>query len=228
VRVVRLRLDAPLPPGAADALSADERERAARFVRDVHRRRFVAARAGLRRALGSCLGCQPAQVGFSYSDRGRPGLLAPPDFPLDFNLAHSGELGLLALSQRRLGVDVEELRPLRDGMQLARRFFSPREVEALAALPEELRTRGFFHAWTRKEALMKATGAGIAALGQVEVHLTPGEPPAVLAAPGGAGAWQLLHLEPAAGYVGALALQRTDEVPRLHTWSWPVAGGDEG
>jgi len=201
-------------------LCASERERAARFVFDIHRRRFVAARAGLRRVLGLCLDRDPAGLAFDYTDRGRPSLrlAAHPDF--DFNLAHSGNLALVALSSRRVGVDVERLREMENALAIARRFFSPREVGALKRLAEDARAQGFFNAWTRKEAVIKAVGTGLAALEETEVSLRPGEIPAVLSGPGGAKAWQLFHLEPSPGFVGAVAVQAAAPPVRLTTWSW--------
>ena len=129
VRVVRIPLDGP-SADLAETLSADERERAARFVFDVHRRRFVAARASLRRVLALCLDRDPAGLSFEYTDRGRPSLrlASHPDF--DFNLAHSGDLALLALSSRTVGVDVEQRREMPNALAIARRFFSPRELAA--------------------------------------------------------------------------------------------------
>lgn len=219
MRVVRLLLDGPAAADDFDLLCALERERAARFVFEIHRRRFVAARASLRRVLGHCLDRDPAGLAFDYTDRGRPILRAsPPDF--DFNLAHSGDLALLALSSRRVGVDVEQLRDMANALAIARRFFSPREVAALKRLPEDERRHGFFNAWTRKEALIKAVGAGLGALEQTEVSLAPDEVPAVLGAPGGAEAWQLFALEPSPGFVGAVAVQAAPPLVRLTTWCW--------
>jgi 4'-phosphopantetheinyl transferase len=224
VRVVRIPLDGP-SADLAETLSADERERAARFVFDVHRRRFVAARASLRRVLALCLDRDPAGLSFEYTDRGRPSLrlASHPDF--DFNLAHSGDLALLALSSRTVGIDVEQLREIPNGLEIARRFFSPREVVALKHLTENERRGGFVNAWTRKEALIKAVGAGLGALEETEVNLAPGETPTVLSAPGGAGAWQLFHLEPSAGFVGALAVQAAPPCVRLTTWQFPAPSG---
>jgi len=216
VRVVRILLDGP-SADHAEVLSADERERAARFVFDIHRRRFVAARASLRRVLGLCLDRDPAGLTFEYTDRGRPSLrlASHPDF--DFNLAHSGDLALLALSSRTVGVDVEQRREIPNALDIARRFFSPREVAALKHLTENERRDGFVNAWTRKEALIKAVGAGLGALEEMEVSLAPDETPTVLRAPGGPSAWQLFHLEPHEGYVGAVTVQGAPPI-RLTTW----------
>jgi 4'-phosphopantetheinyl transferase len=217
VRVVRLFLDEPPPTADWDTLSAAEWERAARFVFPLHRDRFVAARAGLRRVLGRCLGRAPEDLVFAYSDRGRP-RLAPP-LGLDFNLAHSGDVALLALGTCTVGVDVEMMRDMPNVLTIARRFFAPAEVAALIRLDGEARRRGFFHAWTRKEALIKAAGVGLAALGDTEVALDAQANPTVFSAPGGVEGWRLFHLEPCAGYVGALAVRGANENVRVTTWS---------
>lgn len=221
VRIVRLLLDSPSEADHFAMLSASERERAARFVFEVHRRRFVVARASLRRVLGLCLGRDPASLVFEQTDRGRPSLrlASHPDF--DFNLAHCGDLALLAFSNRRVGVDVERLREMPNALAIARRFFSPREIAALRRLAEDARRDGFFNAWTRKEALIKAVGAGLAALEETEVSLAPDEIPAVLSAPGGAEGWQVFHLEPSPGFVGAVAVHTAPPPVRLTTWCWP-------
>jgi 4'-phosphopantetheinyl transferase len=224
VRIVRLPLDGPSEADHFGMLSASERERAARFLFEIHRRRFVAARASLRRVLGLCLDRDPAGLVFDYTERGRPSLrlASHPDF--DFNLAHSGDLALLAFSSRRVGVDVERLREMPNALAIARRFFSPREVAALKRLAEDARREGFFSAWTRKEALIKAVGTGLAGLKETEVSLAPDEIPAVLSAPGGAEAWQVFHLEPSPGFVGAVAVHAAPPPVRLTTWCWPRVG----
>ena len=221
VRVVRLSLDGPPEPDDLEMLSASERKRAARFVFEAHRRRFVAARVSLRRVLGMCLDRDPARLLFDYTDRGRPSLrlASHPDF--DFNLAHSGDLALLALSVRTVGVDVERLREVPNALAIARRLFSPQEVSALTRLGPDARNHGFFNAWTRKEALIKAVGAGLAALEETEVTLAPEEIPAALRAPGGAEAWQLFHLEPSPGFVGAVAVHAAPAPVRVTRWRWP-------
>ena len=220
VRVVRLPLDGSSEADHFAMLSASERERAARFVFQIHRRRFVAARASLRHVLGLCLDRDPAGLLFDYTDRGRPSLRLASHPDLDFNMAHCGDLALLAFSNRRVGIDVERLREMPNALAIARRFFSPREVAALRHLAEDARRDGFFNAWTRKEALIKAVGAGLAALEETEVSLAPDEIPAVLSAPGGAEGWQVFHLEPSPGFVGAAAVAAPPPF-RLTTWCWP-------
>lgn len=94
------------------------------------------------------------------TDTGRPYLANPGSWKGDFNLSHSGEWLVLALTDRgRVGVDVQQIRDVDLGV--ARICFTPEERKALALVPgDELRTL-FFRIWTLKEALAKATGLGL-------------------------------------------------------------------
>ena len=109
--------------------------------------------------------------------------------------------------------------------QLAERFFHPNEVAALRALPGHQRVDGFFHAWTRKEAFLKATGKGISyGIDRVEVTLTPGDPARVLALDGDRGAaaaWSLETFAPAPGYLGSVAMSVPWETLSCFTYCRP-------
>lgn len=218
-----------LPPERAAAyeatLSPDERTRAARFFFERDSRRFAAGRGMLRAILGHYLGQMPAQIRFDYSERGKPSLSSSgKSEQLHFNLAHSDELAVVAVSKiSGIGVDVEKLRPIKDFAEIAERFFSGRENKALKSAPEHERELCFFNLWTRKEAWLKATGDGIGELlNQVEVSFNPGEPARLLRlfnSATGAKKWSLQELHPAPGYVGALAVRATDF--QVHCWRWP-------
>jgi 4'-phosphopantetheinyl transferase len=146
----------------------------------------------------------PATLRFDYGPRGKPLL---PGTPLSFNLSHSADRALLAVTREaRLGVDIERIRPV-DHERIARRFFAPAEAARLAALPERRRAAAFFAGWTRKEAFMKAVGEGLSLpLDSFEVSL---DGPAVLlrAAAGVATDWSLLELHVPEGFTAALALE---------------------
>src|SRR5438094_10495422 len=91
--------------------------------------------------------------------------LAPPYYliGLRFNVSHSKSLGLYAVTRdRRVGVDIERIRPLPDLDEIAERVFSPEERLALRRLPPARRPEGFFNCWSRKEAYGKAIGYGLA------------------------------------------------------------------
>jgi 4'-phosphopantetheinyl transferase len=205
------RLDADEAAAArlAVLLDGEERARARRFVFPLHAHRFIAGRARLRLILQDYVGVPAAQLRFDYGAQGKPSLVGAPGAALHFNLSHTGDLAALAVSaESDLGVDIETIRPVTE--DVAGRFFSAAERAALAALPADERERGFFRCWTRKEAMIKALGGGLSiALDSFDVTLAPGVPPRLLRLAGEPDAperWSLLHFEPAADCVGAVAV----------------------
>lgn len=141
-------------------LSDEERLRAAQYRFELHRRRFIASHGILRILLGRYLHCHPASVQFEIGNNGKPRL---PDNAFEFNMAHSGDRALIAVtSGTPVGADLEFIREMPDALQIAARFFSPSESATLASLPADKRARAFFHCWTRKEAFVKAIGEGLA------------------------------------------------------------------
>ena len=213
VHVWRFGLDLPdgLLARLRPTLSPDELARAGRFRFPLHAGRFVAGRARLRALLSRYTGVAAAEMRFRYTARGKPELDPNPG-ALHFNLAHSDGLALCAVARNLpLGVDLERLDRAVECQQIAERFFSPAEAAAIAALPAASRRAAFFRCWTRKEALLKATGEGLSfGLNQFTVTVRDDEPARVLHWPVGESdsvAWNLTELEPAPGYTGALALR---------------------
>lgn len=192
-------------------LSPDEEQRSRRFYFDRDRHDFIVGRGILRSILSGYLNIKAEKIAFEYRDRGKPGVANPGDRAIEFNVSHSNGLALYAVTRDRpIGIDVEYLRPLRDAEQLANRFFTPPEVAAIAALAPEKKQAAFFHAWTRKEAYLKATGEGLAGLERVEVSVSP-EMPAKLLSIGGdrqlASCWFLCDIHPHPAYLAALAIE---------------------
>jgi 4'-phosphopantetheinyl transferase len=219
----------------AETLSASERTRAERFQFDRDRDRFIARRGLLRAVLGQYLRVDPAQIEFSYEDRGKPSPAGNVGSePIHFSLSHSDGVALFAFTRSRpLGIDVERVRPIAEMGQVTAKFFSARENAMLNTLPAEQRIEAFFNCWTRKEAYLKATGEGIAyALPQIEVTLAPGQPAQLLSVNGDSHAarfWFLHSLAPALGFVGALAClesttTRPQMVPDRLTYLWKLDG----
>jgi 4'-phosphopantetheinyl transferase len=132
--------------------------------------------------------------------------------PVRFNLSHSGDLALVAVTRRReIGVDVERLRRESDLLDVAEHYFAPRERATLRSLPEKDRCLGFFRCWTRKEAYLKARGDGLSMdLHSFTVALGPDEPAALLESsegPGEVARWNLEELNPSPDYAAALAVE---------------------
>ena len=196
----------------ADLLSADERARAGRFHFEQDRHRFIVARGILRTLVGQRLGLAPVAVSFSYLAHGKPTVAV--DSMLDFNLSHSGNRALFAFSRNgRVGVDLEALDGDVDVMALAQRYFHPSETAALRQLPQPLRRPAFFACWTRKEAVVKATGDGllVAPLDTFEVSVALDAPPRILASARLVAAdWSLHTIDALPGYAGTIAVWRKD------------------
>jgi 4'-phosphopantetheinyl transferase len=204
-------------------LSQEELARAKRFRFRVHCSRFIAARAHARMLLAHYLRCPPVELEFVAGPAGKPALASKwRKAGIEFNLSHSEDLALLAVCRfGPLGVDLEHVRPLDDASELVRRFFSPRESIAFGTLSPAMKSAAFFNLWTRKEALLKGTGEGIAhSLNRVEVTFLPGEPVRLLAAPVSfAGRqWRLCELLPIPGYACALAVAHAPV--KVSCWKW--------
>jgi 4'-phosphopantetheinyl transferase len=189
-------------------LADDEKIRAERFIFDRDRNRFIAARGILRDVLGRYLQRPPQDIDFVYGPRGKPAIASGGERPsIHFNLSHAHGLTAIGVArERELGIDIELIRPEFAGEGIAKRYFSPKEVNELNRLPTELRTEGFFHCWTRKEAYIKAQGDGLSIpLQSFEVSLTPGLPAELNSADGSR--WSLRSFAPNSGYVGAIVVE---------------------
>jgi 4'-phosphopantetheinyl transferase len=146
-------------------MSEEERERAHRFQLEPARRLHLLARGLQREVLSSCLpGTTPRELRFISGATGRPALAPPFDASgLVFNLAHTPGLVVLAIARGAtpLGIDVE-IYDQKARLEVARRYFSRVEADALEALPVDAQPRRFLRLWTLKEAYLKAVGARIA------------------------------------------------------------------
>jgi 4'-phosphopantetheinyl transferase len=224
---------ADLDPGAAvvdrlvAVLSPEERERAARFDFRRDAMRWIVARATLRDILGACLQTAPAAVAFTYGDKGKPALAAPLDrADLQFSVSHSAGLAAFGVTvDAPVGVDVERFRVVDDMERIAERSFSPRECTALRGLPRELRSVGFFNCWTRKEAYIKALGAGLSyPLDRFSVSLVPGAPArleSVHNTPAHVHTWTMEALPLPEGFAGAVVVGRTGVRVLCERWGGP-------
>ena len=143
-----------------EILSTQERERADKFRFEVHRRRYVAGRGELRRLLSRYLGLTPLEISLGYGSDGKPFCtIQPPGRNIFFNLSHSENAAALAISSGfEVGIDVEQIRPIEEGVPLE--VFSIRERAEFTALPDAERQKVFFESWARKEACLKALGTG--------------------------------------------------------------------
>jgi 4'-phosphopantetheinyl transferase len=197
-----------------EILSSDEIKVANNFFFERDRRRYITSRGALRSALSRYLKTTPQEISLVRGQYGKPLLEHHPQ-QIEFNLSHSQELVLFAFTVgHRIGIDVERILPLNDFEQIAEFFLSPTERYALAQLPEEIRLKGFYAAWTRKEAFTKALGVGIGNIwDKFEVNVSPIEGPAIKKISKeitDGSNWRLLEVEPATGYVATLAVEANE------------------
>lgn len=205
-------------------LTPDELARTDRFVFPELRSRFALAHGRLRQLLSKYLNVAPSAPVFMTGRFGKPSLArwvqTPPlsagrSLDLRFNLSHSGDHALVAFADGiELGIDLEATRDTRDLPGLARRCFSPAELQVWHALPEDLKITGFFNAWSRKEAFIKAVGEGMhRPLHNFDVSLDPRDPMHLLATRPNADEakrWQLHALPEIPGFRAALCAERLE------------------
>ena len=209
-------------------LSSDERARVDRFFFEKDQRSHLVSRGWLRVLLGRYLDVPADQLAFEYGTHGKPRLaghatLSSHQAPLQFNVSHSGELVLIAVTAgRTLGVDVERIRPDTNTMELAERFFSAHECAVLARLPPAQQHDAFFNGWSRKEAFIKACGMGLSMpLDSFDVSLVPDEPAQLIATrPDAEEArrWNMRAFDVVEGYKAALVVEGSGWAPRF--WDW--------
>lgn len=159
-------------------LSASEKERANRYFHREDQARYRISHGLLRILIAAYLKRPPDQLIFDQNPYGKPFLSGDLKRNLFFNISHTKEELLIAVSPScEVGVDVETIDkddfPI---MEIANRFFSPYEVTTLKNIAESLRMKAFFLCWTRKEAFIKAIGLGLSfPLNSFDVSLVPGE-----------------------------------------------------
>jgi len=202
------RVDATITPAweefSRHVLSADETARANRFLHRADRDRYLVAHCALRLILARYLTIAPSELTWVTNQYGKPRLVDP--VPLHFNMSHSGNIVLIAVSARgEVGVDVEQHRAGVQCLEIAERFFAPPEIDALRNLDANSVVRGFFDCWVRKEAYIKAIGQGLSySLDRFSVPLCPQIEGSVVLHDVAHGKWQLRGLSVEKGYSAAV------------------------
>ena len=189
-------------------------------------REYIITRGLLRQVLAKMTGLDIAGVEFDYGEHGKPSLRSNTGGgSIVFNVSHSHGIILVALTMGgRLGVDLERIRPDVAWRSLAEHYFSGAECRLLEKYPQDTRLKAFFTCWVRKEAFVKALGAGISyGLKEFEVSTDPNEDHATLTMrrPDEASArWLIKNIPVPGNHVAALALDRPS--CRFRLWRTPA------
>lgn len=203
-------------PGLVSELSAVERERLATYARDEDKHRFLAGTSIVRRVLAAKFDVSPADVVLDRScpDCGRQHGKVTVD-GMQVSVSHSGDRIVVAFHPSApVGVDVELINPAIDADSLAGVSLSEVEAAELAGFAPADRARAFTQYWTRKEAVVKATGDGIRADLRKVIVSAPDQPAALREWAGYDGPVRLVDLQAGVEYAATLAIlaEQTPEV----------------
>ena len=182
-------------PGAVERccdryLTAEDRQRAARFRQPTSRNQHVVGRGMTRRLIGGGA-VDPESMPFDDEPGGKPRLVVAPERRATrFNVSHTPGMVLFGLVRegkataaerqiveaerqiveadrqiadgvRWIGVDVER-QDRRFDLAMAERYFSPPEIAQVQACASEAEARALFlKIWTLKESFIKAIGTGL-------------------------------------------------------------------
>lgn len=190
-------------------LSHDEKQRAEQFLVAAPRTQFIVTRSALRVLLGNYLSIPPETVVFTSNIYGKL-YLHPPYAHVKFNVSHSGKRALIAICMNvDVGVDIEQHREFDDPSGMARMICGAEELRQWTQLPPDIQSASFYLAWTRKEAIAKALGYGMATnFKELQVSLCPTETARLIhlePAFGHASDWSLIDIECTENYSAALA-----------------------
>ena len=146
----------------ASVLSDTELHRADRFVNEYDKAQFKQRRAFRRFCGATALGSSRtlSQIVFEETEKGRPYLPDLPDFWFSFSSCRFGFLGAWS-STHGIGVDLEDQTRNLEAVELAHRFFSGAEANAVEGVSSLERLRTFFQFWSLKEAALKSIGEGL-------------------------------------------------------------------
>ncbi len=141
-------------------LSEAEKEKANKYVQDIHRVRYQRGRSWIRKILAEYVGVSGSELNIQEQERGKPFI---ENHAIEFNLSHSENLAVLAVTHdQQVGIDIEHLSRLIELEELSKIHFLEPELNWLAGFSGKEKQQAFFWLWTAKEARMKITGEGFA------------------------------------------------------------------
>jgi 4'-phosphopantetheinyl transferase len=204
-------------------LSEEERGRAARFIRQQDRLRFVLAHGGLRAVLARYTSLDPSALTFQVGSTGKPAMLngGTSHQPLQFNLSHShGRMLIAVLADQEVGIDLEQIRERVDVAKLAERFYTAAERDKVIRQSGPDQIGWFYRYWVAKEAVLKGQAVGLRSLRQCEILSSDDTPRAEIQLSVGAPmqpGWTIHWLDCGLGWGGAVSAYGRDWAIRRMT-----------
>ena len=198
-----IKSDNPDLNSSLSYLSENELKRFSQFKNENAKFTFLTSRYFLRKILSQKLSLSPESIIIDIASSGKPYLKDYPSF--FFNISHTKDLILLGFADSPIGVDVEHINRIVEKDSIIKHFFSEKEQQTFFSQPENQRQLAFIKGWTRKEAILKATGEGISEMQKYEVSFEPTTNTPLLRLEY-INSFQVLDFIPKDGYVGCLAL----------------------
>ena len=190
-------------------LSVEEKRRADAFLAAPPRLQFIQTRSALRVLLSRYLGLVPAELRLESGSHGKPHLAPVHGTRLRFNVSHTSAHALCAFAwDREVGVDIEAHSIEVDFLPVAGRVCCRRELELIRAANGPQRVAAFYRCWSRKEAVVKATGEGLSMSLLKLIDVTSGRGEVSVT---GSGSFQVADLDVGRSHSAAVAVLR---VPR--------------
>jgi len=221
VHLWRADLSARLPAGFESVVSPDELERAGRFRFKEDGQRHLLSSYAVREVLSRYLSVAPGDVRMAITAKGKPYLKGGGPH---FSLSHAKRVAIVAVARARVGADVEEMVMDYPHMEVAERFFVKGELEALKAEADPMkRVALFFSFWTRKEALLKASGEGLYE-DLKDTDFSKAVSAAGFQMDHGGSRWTVAELEPAQGVFCSVALEGDLRSIERYVWEPPANG----
>ena len=195
-------------------LRGEEKNRYNRYQSQRQREHFLFGRVLLKTILSKYIGCAPADLKLDIDTRGKPFVSSDNTLSLTFNLSHSGNRVVFAVSKNQdLGVDLELIKKERAILKIAERYFSTSETRELRNLPKASQVKRFYELWTLKESVLKACGYGLSrGLSKIEFSFPASDKLVMHSAPGDENLthWQSWQIEEYKNYMLAVSIKSLD------------------
>ena len=138
-------------------LNSIEVKKAKRFYKEIDRNRFIIYRSILKLILGAYTKLDVKKIYLDYDFNKKPYLASHPW--LHFNISHSENFAVIAISRKKVGIDIEYLSEDFKFTNLLPDIFDDNERLIIQNAADKKNT--FYTLWTRKESFVKALGKGI-------------------------------------------------------------------
>ena len=202
-----------------DNLATEEQARANSLHSDEKKHTYITSHAVMRITLSRFLEEIPQHIDIQINNQGKPVVESIRN--IHFNLSHTHSFSLLAITmQNHVGIDIEYIKPNRDFLAIAKRFFNETEYEWLKTLEESELPGYFYQLWCLKEAYLKGTGRGLqGGLGNLSLSLKDMQR-VMPFSPSYDPSWHIMPITIPGHYKAALALMNESPIINQRYWNF--------